>query len=111
MQTNTITETALKLLSEERYRVINVKGLIHRLDQKYEDYELIKAASAYMMLPIFVSSNFHDRDGNRVPKIWPFPATWFRPDPLDRKHELVKALQFGLAELERIIYQENNRIM
>lgn len=109
---NPITEKALRMLSDERYRVINKKGITHEADQEYTDFQLIRASSAYMMLPIFVEANYsgaHDKDGNRVPLIWPWPSTWFRADSLDRKHELIKGLQLGLAELERLLFLEDQK--
>lgn len=80
------------LIGEERQRQIEVEGWTPEHDDLHKNNELAIAAATYC-LP----------DDKRYPRInWPFAYEWWKPDPEDRIHELVKAGALIAAEIERI---------
>lgn len=78
----------------ERVRQVKEEGWTPEHDDKHNDYELSRAASAYALRAA------HDYRADYVREIWPWSREWWKPN--GRRGSLVKAGALILAEIERI---------
>lgn len=87
------TKTGVELIAEERARQIAVEGWTPEHDDAHDQGELAIAASCYCLVP-----------GKRplVPYLWPWHLDWWKPTPLNRTRELVKAGALIAAEIDRL---------
>jgi hypothetical protein len=87
----------LRALIREMQRVAVVKGYDAAHDDTHVCGELSVAAACYA-LPEYVRYD----GGDGAPLGWPFELSAWKPSPDLRKRELEKAMQFLVAEWERI---------
>lgn len=85
----------------ERARQVAVEGYTAAKDDGYTGSELVKAAACYLL-----ESDSYPNAG-QPPELWPWPAVAWKPK--NYRHDLVRALALGLAELDRIDRQQNGK--
>lgn len=94
----------LQLVHEERMRQIDEKHYMPRHDDKYT-YELSRAAAAYALAE-FDRSNFNPQFGflgdEKPSPVWPWNKAFWKPEPNNRKRELIKAAALLFADFDRI---------
>lgn len=88
------TAVAMKLISDERKRQIEVEGWSTEHDDKHADGELLNAAGAYLLTP-----HVSLRDDG-APLGWPWEPKWWKPK--NERSNLIRAGALCLAESERL---------
>lgn len=96
------TSAAAQVLFE-RARQIEDKGYDPDHDRSHPK-EALALAGAFYALPAEVREKIDPEQ-----KIWPFEKGYFKPSPLDRKRELVKAAALIIAEIERTYPEETEQ--
>lgn len=81
------------MIASERLRQMADEGWTAIHDDRYEEDELIRAATSYLD---------GDRTGEIPPTEWPWAERWWKPTPDDRVRELVKAGALIAAEIDRL---------
>ena len=122
-------KTGIELIAEERQRQIDVEGYSKEHDLQHDEGEFLDAAAAYMTPNIkrpcidvtyelnnqpsyAVTYDLPSSDGTihkmRVlpPRTWPFGEQYWKPTPLDRVRELVKAGALIAAAIDRLRAQK-----
>lgn len=91
--------TALDDIAAERLRQIESEGWTLDHDDCHNKGELALAAAGYAQ---FAGASEMHRDffAHRIPKWWPWSASWWKPK--DRRRDLVKAGALIVAEIERL---------
>lgn len=92
-------KTGIELIAEERKRQIEKEGWTAEHDAQHNHHELARAAACYAT-PGYIRK-LHITD-NGTPFGWPFSKDCWKPSPLDRKRELVKAGALIAAEIDRL---------
>jgi hypothetical protein len=87
-------KTGIELIAEERQRQITGEGWTPENDDQHCNGALARAAAAYA-LPAWL------RSYPLLARIWPFSAPWWKPTPMDRNRELIKAGALIAAEIDR----------
>ena len=85
----------------ERERQETLEGCSPDLDNRYVEFELGKAAAAYLGHAI-TKDRTRDANAKRdfAPGIWPWPFSAWKPK--DRRRDLVRAAALIIAEIERL---------
>lgn len=91
-----------RMIADERERQIEDEAWSPNRDMAYLHDELALAATCYAMPP--ERRDWFLGDGQPIPVLWPWAASWWKPG--DRKRELVKAGALIAAELDRILLAE-----
>lgn len=93
------------LIAAERQRQVEAEGFDPRHDDNYENDELVRAASSYLI------AGRRDLDGTVMVSddeiadgCWPWDAEWFKPST--PKANLIKAGALIAAELDRLVRAE-----
>ena len=125
-------KTGIELIAEERQRQIDVEGYTKEHDMLHDEREFRNAAASYMMpnsirptldvtdkldvQPSYaVIYDHYSSDGTlhklRVlpPYIWPWNEQSWKPTPLDRVRELVKAGALIAAAIDRLQAQKEKQ--
>lgn len=97
--------TGIDLIAKERQRQIDKEGWTKEHDAQHEDNVLAIAAASYAM-PEGARTFMHTQDGNYLPIFWPFDSKWWKPCPQDRVKELVKAGALIVAEIDKLLYEQ-----
>jgi hypothetical protein len=92
-----ISEAALAVLME-RQRQIDEESFSAEQDDNYENFELGKAAAAYLGHAIIKDATRKQK--TYAPGVWPWASAWWKPS--DRCRDLVKAAALIIAEIERL---------
>ncbi len=98
------------LIAAERERQVSKEGWTAEHDALEDGGGLALAAACYAMpekdREMHGSGVYHAYHGTdpeyKVPKLWPWEPSWFKPSPTDRVRELVKAGALIAAEIDRI---------
>jgi hypothetical protein len=88
---------------EERARQVVEEGLDRDSDDVLNNQgQLAYAAACYATGDVL--HQMVDEPGRRIGMrmIWPWDRSWWKPDPVDRRRDLVKAGALILAEIERL---------
>lgn len=95
-------KTGIELIAEERKRQIEIEGWTKEHDANYIDNELSKAGICYATPEMYrrYSENHSELLG------WPWDMKWWKPTPMDRIKELVKAGALIAAEIDRLQNQQ-----
>ncbi|MFV1850157.1 MAG: hypothetical protein ACMZ66_05555 [Thalassospira sp.] len=90
---------ALKDISAERERQIDVEGWTLEHDDTHDKCEMSRAAACYAMFAAYpnVAGAFF---ANLILNIWPWDQKWWKPET--RRRDLVKAGALIVAEIERL---------
>lgn len=88
----------LEKVQEERTRQIKGKGLTPEYDLITNKYEQLATAAACYASPEENRGNF----SFGFLSCWPFDIRWWKPSPLDRKKEIIKAAALLYAEYDRL---------
>ena len=122
-------KTGIELIAEERQRQIDVEGYSKEHDLQHDEGEFLDAAAAYMTpnikrpcidvthelnnqpsyavtydLPLF-DGTIHKMRA-LPPRTWPWGEQHWKPTPLDRVRELVKAGALIAAAIDRLQAQK-----
>lgn len=84
---------AMRAVIAERHRQIEVEGWDIKHDDDHGRGELARAGAAYL-----IAGAGSPISGK---KLWPWSAEWWKPDTIRPRHNLVRGLALGLAELEK----------
>lgn len=90
----------VEMIAAERQRQISEEGHSAEHDDDHNSEQLAAAAACYATPARFRHLLSFKRIG-----IWPWIGE-FKPDPLDRKHDLVRAGALIAAELDRLLRAE-----
>lgn len=101
---NPITQTAIDLVAAERKRVIEEEGFNHEHDKQYEHQELVRASVSYIIKPMLGKDDYQFT--GHIPYLWPFNPAWYKST--SRVKDLIKGIQFALAELEQELIRERD---
>lgn len=85
----------VSLIATERKRQVEQERWTPEHDDEHSDEELARAATCYVM-------PWADRETTYPPKMWPWDKSWWKPSPLARVRELVKAGALIAAEIDRL---------
>ena len=113
------TKRVIDLIEQERKRQIEKEGWTPEHDDRHTDGELAEAAATYcascnlsVKLPAMVDGQEVEREVTVLRHTrWPFDWDWFKPTPNDRIRELVKAGAMIVAEIERLLREDPERII
>lgn len=104
-------KTGAELIAEERNRQITEEGWDKEHDAKWKYDELTRAAACYALPELYRGMRTVKKDPKgkwfksniiKVPLLWSFDWSWWKPTPNDRVRELVKAGALIAAEIDRI---------
>lgn len=85
----------------ERERQLQDEGFEPAGDDLYTDFQLGKAAAAYLGHAIIKDATRKAKaKSNLPPGVWPWRCWWWKPT--DRRRDLVKAAALIIAEIERL---------
>lgn len=90
----------LQLIAAERRRQVEVEGWTPEHDDAHGEGELAAAAGCYAL------SAVNGLDDSEAKRFWPWEWSWWKP--VDKKRALVKAGALIVAELERLIREEED---
>lgn len=88
----------IKKVQEERTRQIETKGWSPEYDSMANTDEQLATAAACYASPEENRGNF----SFGFLSCWPFDIRWWKPSPLDRKKEIIKAAALLYAEYDRL---------
>lgn len=98
--------TGIELIAAERKRQVEVEGFTN--DDIFQPHgELARAAVCYALPP--KDRVYHvgiGREQWKIPALWPWSITWWKPTPDDRVRELTKAGALIAAEIDRLLAKE-----
>jgi hypothetical protein len=98
-------KTAIELIAAERTRQIEAEGYTPQHDDEHGDGSLAIAAAAYAL-----EENTRTYSSqSRIPFLWPWHSSWWKPSPDNRVRELVKAGALIVAEIERLQRKKDHR--
>lgn len=90
-----LEESGIGLIAKERERQINKLGYTADHDRQYIYHELAMAAICYAIPEDY-------RDPKLISDIWPWDSEFWKPDPDNRKREIIKACALLMAEYDRL---------
>lgn len=100
--------TGAELIAAERQRQVEKERWTSRHDDEHDNEDLVIAATCYA-LPARMRRLNDDsqwsvtpRGSFMVPFDWPWDRGWWKPSPMDRVRELVKAGALIAAEIDRL---------
>jgi len=86
---------------QERWRQIDEENHAPAADDRYTDFQLGKAAAAYLGHAIVKDKTRASNAAREFPPgIWPWDPQWWKPR--DRRSDLVRAAALIIAEIERL---------
>lgn len=88
----------LQLIAAERRRQVEAEGWTQEYDDAHSEGELAAAAGCYAL------SAVNGLAESEAKRFWPWEWRWWKP--ADKKRALVKAGALIVAELERLIREE-----
>lgn len=83
-------------IAAERKRQVDEEGWTPEHDDQHIGKELAMAASCYAYPPGV------SKESKRPPNLWPWDPAWWKPDPDDEVHNLVRAGALIAAEIDRL---------
>jgi hypothetical protein len=95
-------KTGIELIAEERTRQIESEGWTTEHDDSHADKQLAQAAACYATPANDRSYYYLTSARRRVPSLWPWNVSFWKPTPDDRVRELVKAGALIAAEIDRL---------
>jgi hypothetical protein len=87
--------SGVELIAAERRRQVEAEGWTLEHDDQHTDRSLARAAACYAYPPGITASG-------PVPNHWPWDPEWWKPDPDDSIHNLVRAGALIAAEIDRL---------
>lgn len=103
-------KTGIELIAEERDRQINVEKWTIEGDALHKNGELADAAAYYAMTEETISFIDNEWGNDMHLHIWPFDLKWLKRSHENRIRDLQKAGALIAAELDRLIYLEENNV-
>lgn len=88
----------LEKVQEERTRQIETEGWSPEYDSMVNTDEQLATAAACYACPENLRGDFI----YGLLSFWPFDTRWWKPSPLDRKKEIIKAAALLYAEYDRL---------
>ena len=103
-------KTGIELITEERQRQIEKEGWTAEHDAEHINEEIAFAAACYVTPSNalnYKSEGFFGNTGDfKIPELWPWEDSWYKPAPDTKKESRIRELQKAgaliAAEIDRL---------